>query len=130
MRHARVILNEEALAEVAGPFPLDRPVGVVYKRQVLELRQTDTFRQWRVRLRDGRARSLIASRLDRLAYGHAGDARGVGDGVFELRIHYGPGYRVYFAQRDDRVILLLCGGDKGSQTRDITRAKRLLAEME
>jgi putative addiction module killer protein len=97
---------------------------------VLELRQTDTFRQWRQRLKDGRAKALIASRLDRLAYGHAGDVKSAGDGVLELRIHYGPGYRVYFARQGDTVIVLLCGGDKGSQRRDITMAKRLLAELE
>jgi putative addiction module killer protein len=83
-----------------------------------------------MRLRDARARALIASRLDRLAYGHGGDVKAVGGGVFELRIHYGPGFRVYFARQDDAVIILLCGGDKGSQTRDIGIAKRLLAEME
>lgn len=95
---------------------------------MFELRQSDAFRQWRLRLRDDRARALIASRLDRLAYGHIGDARNIGDGVSELRIHYGPGYRVYFAKRGSAVILLLCGGDKGSQARDIKRAKQLLAE--
>jgi putative addiction module killer protein len=104
--------------------------SVVYKQQVLELRQTETFRRWRLRLKDGRARALIASRLDRLAFGHAGDAKAVGAGVFELRVHFGPGYRVYYARRGDAVILLLCGGDKGSQTRDIAMAKRMLAEME
>lgn len=72
--------------------------------------------------------ALIASRLDRLAFGHVGDARSVGDGVSELRIHHGPGYRVYFARRGDTVILLLCGGDKGSQRKDIGMAKQLLAE--
>jgi putative addiction module killer protein len=95
---------------------------------VLELRQTETFRQWRLRLRDERARALIASRLDRLAYGHAGDAKSIGDGVSELRIHYGAGYRIYFAKRGAAVVILLCGGDKGSQKRDIQRAKQLLAE--
>jgi putative addiction module killer protein len=95
---------------------------------VLELRQTEAFRQWRLSLRDDRARALIASRLDRLAYGHAGDARSVGGGVSELRIHYGPGYRVYFARRGNAVLLLLCGGDKGSQTRDVRTAKQLLAQ--
>jgi putative addiction module killer protein len=94
---------------------------------VLELKQTETFRQWRLRLRDDRARALIASRLDRLAYGHVGDVRNIGDSVSELRIHYGPGYRIYFAKHGNAVIVLLCGGDKGSQTRDM-RAKQLLAE--
>jgi putative addiction module killer protein len=77
-----------------------------------------------------RARALIASRLDRLAYGHTGDAKAVGAGVFELRIHYGPGYRVYFSRQGNAIIILLCGGDKGSQTRDIRTAKQLIAEME
>jgi len=66
---------------------------------MVELKQTETFRKWRSRLRDERARALIASRLDRLAYGHAGDAAPVGEGISELRIHYGPGYRIYFRKR-------------------------------
>lgn len=97
---------------------------------MLEFRQTETFRRWRLRLKDGRARALIASRLDRLAFGHTGDAKAVGAGVFELRIHFGPGYRIYYARQGEAVILLLCGGDKRSQTRDIAMAKRLLADME
>jgi putative addiction module killer protein len=95
---------------------------------MLELKQTETFRKWRTKLKDERARALIASRLDRLAYGHAGDAAPVGEGISELRIHYGPGYRVYFQQRGNTVLLLLCGGDKGSQVKDINMAKRLAGE--
>jgi putative addiction module killer protein len=95
---------------------------------MLELKQTEQFRRWRTRLKDERARTLIASRLDRLAYGHAGDAAPVGDGISELRIHYGPGYRVYFHREGNTVVILLCGGDKGSQAKDINTAKRLLAE--
>lgn len=79
-------------------------------------------------MKDERARALIASRLDRLAFGHAGDAAPVGDGISELRIHYGPGYRIYFKQDGQTLIILLCGGDKGSQKRDIAEAKRLLSE--
>jgi putative addiction module killer protein len=71
---------------------------------------------------------LFASRLDRLAYGHAGDAAPVGDGISELRIHYGPGYRIYFHRHGNTVVILLCGGDKGSQAKDIKTAKRLLDE--
>ncbi len=95
---------------------------------MLELKQTEQFRRWRTRLKDERARTLIASRLDRLAYGHAGDAAPVGDGISELRIHYGPGYRIYFHRQGNTVVILLCGGDKGSQAMDINTAKRLLAE--
>jgi len=92
---------------------------------MFELRQTETFRKWRLGLRDVRARTLIASRLDRLAFGHAGDAQPVGEGVSELRIHCGPGYRIYFTARDKTVIILLCGGDKSTQEKDIKVAKRL-----
>lgn len=95
---------------------------------MLKLKQTDTFRKWRTRLKDKRARALVASRIDRLAYGHAGDVQPVGDGVSELRIHYGPGYRIYFRKRGNTVIILLCGGDKSTQTRHIKTAKRLLEE--
>ena len=92
---------------------------------MLELRQTETFRKWWMRLKDERARGVIVGRLDRLAYGLAGDVSPVGDGVSELRIHHGPGYRVYFQRRGSAIIILLCGGDKGSQERDIRTAKRL-----
>ena len=95
---------------------------------MLELKQTEKFRSWRTRLKDERTRALIASRLDRLAYGHAGDAAPVGEGISELRIHHGPGYRIYFHRRGNTVVILLCGGDKGSQTKDIKTAKRLLDE--
>ena len=95
---------------------------------VIELKQTETFRKWRTRLKDERVRVLIASRLDRLAYGHAGDVEPVGQGISELRIHYGPGYRIYFQRRGDTIIVLLCGGDKGTQAKDIKAAKRLADE--
>ncbi|MDH2342043.1 type II toxin-antitoxin system RelE/ParE family toxin [Bradyrhizobium sp. SSUT77] len=95
---------------------------------MVELKQTETFRKWRSRLKDERARALIASRLDRLAQGHAGDVEPVGDGVSELRIHYGPGYRIYFENRGNAIVVLLCGGDKSTQAKDIKAAKRL-AEM-
>ncbi|MET4277326.1 MULTISPECIES: type II toxin-antitoxin system RelE/ParE family toxin [unclassified Bradyrhizobium] len=95
---------------------------------MIELKQTETFRKWRSRLKDERARALIASRLDRLAHGHPGDVEPVGDGVSELRIHHGPGYRIYFQKRGNAIIVLLCGGDKSTQVKDIKAAKRL-AEM-
>ncbi|MBZ9922839.1 type II toxin-antitoxin system RelE/ParE family toxin [Mesorhizobium sp. BR1-1-7] len=92
---------------------------------MFELKQTETFRKWRMKLKDERARTLIASRLDRLAFGHAGDAEPVGDGISELRIHCGPGYRIYYRRYGNTVLILLCGGDKGSQAKDIKTAKRL-----
>ena len=94
----------------------------------MELKQTETFRIWESKLRDRRARTIIAARLFRLAEGLAGDVAPVGEGVSELRIRYGPGYRVYFQQRGNTFIVLLCGGDKGSQTRDISAAKKLARE--
>ena len=94
----------------------------------MELKQTETFQKWRARLKDDRTRALIASRLDRLAYGHAGDVEPVGSGVSELRIHYGPGYRIYIQKRGNTIIVLLCGGDKSTQAKDIKTAKGLADE--
>lgn len=95
---------------------------------MFELKQTGTFRKWRTQLTDDRARALIASRLDRLAFGHAGDIQPVGKGISELRIHFGPGYRIYIQRRGKMVIVLLCGGDKSTQAKDIRTAKRLANE--
>ena len=95
---------------------------------MFDLKQTETFRKWRMKLKDERAKALIASRLDRLAFGNAGDVKPVGQGVSELRIDHGPGYRVYFQKRGDTVIALLCGGDKRTQDEDIKKAKSLAAE--
>lgn len=71
---------------------------------------------------------MIASRLDRLAFGHLGDVGAVGQGISELRIHHGPGYRIYFQKRGNTIIILLCGGDKSTQAKDINAAKRLAAK--
>ena len=95
---------------------------------MIELKQTEVFRKWRMKLRDERARALIASRLDRLAFGNAGDVKPVGQGLSELRIDHGPGYRIYFQERGTTIVILLCGGDKRTQDRDIKTAKRLAAE--
>lgn len=72
---------------------------------MIDLKQTETFRKWWVRLRDERARGAIFARLDRLAYGHPGDVEPMGEGISELRIHYGPGYRVYFQKRGSTIIV-------------------------
>ncbi len=95
---------------------------------MIELKQTLAFIKWESRLRDKRAKTLIAARLMRLAAGLPGNVEPVGEGVSELRIHYGPGYRVYFQQRGNIMIVLLCGGDKTSQARDIAAAKKLAKE--
>jgi len=81
------------------------------------------FEEWLLSLRDKPTQARILRRIDRLRFGNMGDARSVGEGVFELRIHFGPGYRVYFGLHGTRVILLLCGGDKSSQPRDIATAQ-------
>lgn len=96
----------------------------------IEIKQTETFRKWLVKLKDERARGLISSRLSRLAFGLAGDVEPVGEGVSELRIHFGPGYRVYFKRQGMALVFLLCGGDKSSQHKDIETAKRLARELE
>ena len=95
---------------------------------MIEIKQTETFRSWEARLRDRRARTIIAARVTRLAEGLPGDVSPVGEGVSELRIHYGPGYRVYFQRRGNTLVVLLCGGDKGLQARDIDVAKKLAQE--
>jgi len=89
---------------------------------VRELIKSGTFDRWLQGLKGLNARSRVIARLDRLALGNPGDVKPVGSGVSELRIDYGPGYRVYFAQRGPIVILLLCGGDKRTQAADIKRA--------
>jgi putative addiction module killer protein len=92
---------------------------------MLTIRQTTIYKAWFAGLRDERARARIDVRIKRLALGNAGDVKPVGEGVSELRIDYGPGYRVYFAQRGSEIVLLLCGGDKRRQDRDIREAQSL-----
>jgi putative addiction module killer protein len=92
---------------------------------VIESRQTEVFAAWFHNLRDRRARARIQVRIDRLSLGNPGDAKAVGEGVLELRIDCGTGYRVYFVRRGDTAIVLLAGGDKRTQARDINTALRL-----
>ncbi len=96
-----------------------------YSHVPMEVRQTDHYADWFESLRDRRAQSRIDIRIRRLSLGNPGDVRPVGEGVSELRIDYGPGYRVYFVQRGDFLIVLLAGGDKAAQKRDIRVAKQL-----
>ena len=97
---------------------------------MIEVRQTERFRKWLTGLRDERARARILKRLDRAQAGNLGDVAPVGDGVSEMRIFYGPGYRVYFVQRDKELIVLLCGGDKSTQAADIEEAKAMAKELD
>lgn len=91
--------------------------------------QTEVFAQWFASLRDAKARAVINARLRRVELGNLGDCAPVGEGVSELRIHYGPGYWVYFARRDLEVVVLLAGGDKSSQSKDIKRAQELARNL-
>jgi putative addiction module killer protein len=96
---------------------------------MIEVRQTDEFAHWLDRLRDTRAKARIIVRIQRAAGGNLGDVRSVGGGVSEMRIDVGPGYRAYFIHRPRVMIVLLCGGDKSSQDREIKRAKALAREI-
>ena len=96
---------------------------------IYQVEQTPTFERWIGKLRNSEAKGQIDDRVKRLRFGNFGDARSVGGGILELRIHAGPGYRIYFTRRSATVILLLCGGDKGSQRRDIEHAKRIAADQ-
>ncbi len=91
--------------------------------------RTEIFSAWLDGLADERAKARIAARILSAANGNLGDCEPVGDGVSEMRVHYGPGYRLYFARHGKTIYLLLCGGDKSSQKRDIKRAKAILAAL-
>ena len=97
---------------------------------MFEVRQTAVFEAWIDGLKDMRAVARIEVWLRRLSLGHLGDAKSLGDGVSEMRIDYGPGYRLYFTRRGDRIVILLCGGDKKRQSDDIARAKQLAKEAD
>jgi putative addiction module killer protein len=92
---------------------------------VIEIRKTELFAKWLDDLRDLRARASVQARIERLAAGNPGDVRPVGEGVSELRLDHGPGYRVYFKKRGSELIILLAGGDKSTQAKDIKAALRL-----
>ena len=94
---------------------------------MIEVRQTEEFSVWLHDLNDPNAVARVVARLRRMEHGNPGDVKSVGDGVMEMRIPYGPGYRVYYLQRGVQVVILLCGGDKRTQRRDIKRAQ-ILAE--
>ena len=97
---------------------------------MVEIQQTDAFSKWLSGLRDLAAKARILVRIDRLRLGLIGDSKPVGDAVSELRVDHGPGYRVYYTWRGRELVLLLVGGDKSTQARDIKKAKLLLANLE
>ena len=100
------------------------------ERQILHYTEgkKDLFGEWLDNLYDAAGRAAVHCRLNRVRNGNFGDYRGVGQGVWELRIHYGPGYRIYFGEDGPRIILLICGGDKRTQQKDIRKARRIWAE--
>lgn len=94
-----------------------------------QVQQTDVFSKWLSKLRDRKAIARILARIESLRQGNTGDSKSLGSGLHELRIHFGPGYRVYFTRKAGLVVLLLCGGDKSSQSKDIARARDILSEL-
>ena len=110
---------------------VDSRLFVAYKRQTAEVVETEAFAKWLKALRDPLGRRAVLRRIARIvATDNVGDHGGVGESVSELRIDVGPGYRVYYTIRNGAVVLLLCGGDKDSQERDIKRAKEMAADLE
>ena len=92
--------------------------------------RSDEFDKWLTKLKDAKGKARIVARIRSAELGNLGDVKSVGEGISEMRIHYGPGYRIYFTQRGRLLILLLVGGDKSSQSRDIKRAKALAETIE
>jgi putative addiction module killer protein len=102
---------------------------MVYSASVFEVKRTDDFDGWLKGLRDSKTRTKIQARIDRLANGNPGDVGPIGEGLSEMRIDFGPGYRVYYARAGKTLYLLLCGGDKGSQSADIKNAHAMWREL-
>ncbi|MDE2403845.1 MAG: type II toxin-antitoxin system RelE/ParE family toxin [Sphingomonadales bacterium] len=112
------------------PSKLDKSPIVLHIGQAFQLAETPVFTDWLGSLRDRRAMARIVDRLKRASNGNFGDHKSVGGGVFELRVDYGPGYRVYYFQRGRELVILLCGGDKRTQDADVAQAKQLKEEIE
>ncbi|WP_339757790.1 type II toxin-antitoxin system RelE/ParE family toxin [uncultured Hoeflea sp.] len=96
---------------------------------MLEVRQTEVFAKWLAKLRDKEAKARILVRIRRMTLGNPGDIKPVGQGVSEMRVDYGPGYRIYVAMRNERLVILLCGGNKSRQQADIKTAWKLAKEL-
>jgi putative addiction module killer protein len=127
-RAAEVVLDNLHNMILVNILFIDNPELVIYRLHMVEIRQTPVFAKWLRGLRDMQARARIQMRLDRVARGLFGDVKPVGEGVNELRIDHGPGYRVYFVQRGQVLVVLLCGGDKATQARDILAAKAMAVD--
>ena len=94
-----------------------------------KIQKTDEFDRWLLGLSDQKAVAKIVSRIERLGLGNPGDVDAVGEGISEMRIHHGPGYRVYYKRTGKTIVLILCGGDRSTQTQDIARAKAIAAQL-
>ena len=103
------------------------PIGCI--KSIIEVRQTEEFSRWLRRLRDSNAVARIAARIRRVQLGNLGDSKSLGGGVMEMRIDYGPGYRIYYARHGMAFVILLCAGDKRTQQRDIERARELAERL-
>jgi putative addiction module killer protein len=110
-------------------YPLAKMLPIGYINPMIEVRRTEEFSRWVHRLRDANAIARIVARIRRMELGNLGDSKGLRGGVMELRIDYGPGYRVYYARRGAKIVILLCGGDKRTQQRDIKRAGELAERL-
>ena len=95
-----------------------------------EIKSTKIFSQWILKLKDMKGRIAVARRIERMEHGNFGDVKSVSTSISELRIQMGPGYRIYFTKREERIIILLVGGDKSTQQKDIEKAKKLLKEID
>ena len=109
---------------------IDKTPNVLYAGQVFQIRETMEFAKWFEDLRDRKASAKIADRIRRAGDGNFGDVKHAGAGLSEMRIDYGPGYRVYLSQRGSEIVVLLCGGDKRTQDRDIKHAKQLKSDLD
>ena len=125
-RRSRTV-PDEAFIDPAGRH-VAPPTPVNYSSQVSKVVRSETFDRWLRKLKDRRAAARVLVRIDRLAAGNPGDVKPVGAGISELRIDYGPGYRVYYLRDGDKLIVLLCGGDKSTQDDDIKNARRIAKE--
>ena len=134
--HNHYIFGHYPLIALCCQLPLrclEIPLAFMYPKRynssMIEIRQTEAYFQWFDSLRDRQARARINARIRRLSLGNFGDVKPIGEGVSELRIDFGPGYRVYFVQRGQTLVVLLASGDKRTQDRDIKKALKLAQEL-
>jgi putative addiction module killer protein len=125
------MLYQEKVLDILLGFPYTYYMEV--RPRIIRNYQTPSgsnpYREWLLSLKDSKARSAIRVRINRLRQGNLGDCRHLSEGIYELRIHHGPGYRVYFGNLDGEIVILLCGGDKRTQKRDIQKAKEYWQEL-